>query len=75
MLPLAGLGMDWSQVLAHEEEFHEGYPGYVTSKNGPRAEDQELEDIQDKLISASGSTRSPKSHPDKSHWAKDCNSP
>ena len=65
VLPLAGVGKDWSQVLAHEEEFHEGYPGYVTSKNGPRAEDQELEDIQDKLISASGSTRSPKSHPDK----------
>ena len=46
VLPLAGLGKDWSPVLAHEEEFHEGYPGYVTSKNGPRAKDQDLEDIQ-----------------------------
>ena len=46
VLPLAGLGKDWTPVLAQEEEFHEGYPGYVTSKNGPRAKDQDLEDIQ-----------------------------
>ena len=39
VLPLAGLGKDWSPVLAHEEEFHEGYPGYVTSKNGPKAKE------------------------------------
>ena len=46
VLPLAGLGKDWSPVLAHEEEFHEGYPGYVTSKNGPKAKDHDLEAVQ-----------------------------
>ena len=58
VLPLAGLGKDWTPVLAQEEEFHEGYPGYVTSKNGPRAKDQDLEDIQVHMRHLHGRQRS-----------------
>lgn len=46
ILPLHGLEPKWQPRLATEEEFHTYNPGYCTSKNGPRWEDEALAKVQ-----------------------------
>jgi diadenosine tetraphosphate (Ap4A) HIT family hydrolase len=50
ILPLHGLEADWSAVLNHDEEF----PGYLSTKNGPKLRDEELDDIRKRVIQHSG---------------------
>ncbi|KAK4158062.1 hypothetical protein C8A00DRAFT_28962 [Chaetomidium leptoderma] len=45
VLPLHGLGENWEPVTSDVTEFHEGFPGYVSSKDGPRMADDRLDDI------------------------------
>jgi beta-aspartyl-peptidase (threonine type) len=42
ILPLHGLGDKWEPVTSNVTEFHEGFPGYVSSKDGPRMADDRL---------------------------------
>ncbi|KAF2020256.1 N-terminal nucleophile aminohydrolase [Aaosphaeria arxii CBS 175.79] len=35
ILPLHGLEKTWKPVTSHEKEFHETFPGYISSKDGP----------------------------------------
>ena len=46
IVPLHGLSDDWHPILAEDTEYHETYPGYITSKNGPKMDDAKLTEIQ-----------------------------
>ncbi|XP_019627064.1 PREDICTED: uncharacterized protein LOC109471959 isoform X1 [Branchiostoma belcheri] len=52
VLPLDSLGNKWAPVLAKETEFNTVYPGYITTKSGPRAEDSALDVIQSRILQA-----------------------
>ncbi|KAL0992483.1 hypothetical protein UPYG_G00093910 [Umbra pygmaea] len=49
VLPLHGLKPDWCPYLAGEEDFQPYDPGYCSSKNGPRWEDVDLDQVQVKI--------------------------
>lgn len=40
---------EWQQHNSHVEKFFDQYEGYVSSHNGPRADDNELKSIADKI--------------------------
>ena len=54
LLPLHGLSKEWTHISSNLKEFYETYPGYITSKDGPRMADERLDKICGKLRSASG---------------------
>ncbi|KAL9001596.1 MAG: hypothetical protein Q9188_005442 [Gyalolechia gomerana] len=41
---------DWEPVINEEEEFHPSFPGFLTSKNGPKLNDSELTATQAKIL-------------------------
>ena len=45
VIPLHGLQRNWAQVTSFEKEFHESFPGYISSKDGPQMNASRLEDI------------------------------
>lgn len=47
----ANLG-EWQPILSKNPEFNKTYPGYVTSKSGPKADVSELEEVAKKLRKA-----------------------
>lgn len=49
LIPLHGLNHEWQPVIHQEVEFHETYPGYCDSKNGPRLSDDALNQMQKML--------------------------
>ena len=51
LAPLHGLNDEWKPVLAVEEEFSETYPGYISSKNGPKWDNAKLDEIKTKIKS------------------------
>ncbi|XP_013384130.1 uncharacterized protein LOC106154348 [Lingula anatina] len=53
LVPLHGLGQVWEPVTSADEEYNEEYPGYVSSKNGPRLSNQELDRIKKSITSLS----------------------
>ncbi len=54
LIPLHGLGNHWSPVTHIMEEYNPTYPGYLTSKNGPKSPNDVLNNIQKRLIAVSG---------------------
>ena len=48
LIPLHGLSKDWAAVTHAEEEFHSHYPGYISSKNGPKQSNEDLDRIREK---------------------------
>ncbi|KAG5638098.1 hypothetical protein H0H81_001865 [Sphagnurus paluster] len=54
LIPLHGLGECWNPVTHATEEYNPIYPGYLTSKNGPRSSTEELNNIQQRLVAVSG---------------------
>ncbi|OXV07801.1 hypothetical protein Egran_04434, partial [Elaphomyces granulatus] len=54
LLPLRGLSKDWIQVTSDLKEFHEVYPGYVSSQDGPRMDGNRLYEICSKIQKVSG---------------------
>ena len=54
LIPLHGLNMYWSPVTHAKEEYDSTYPGYLTSKSGPKSPNDVLNDIQKRLIAVSG---------------------
>lgn len=46
LTPMHGLGDDWVAVTHVEEEFHGHYPGYISSKNGPKQSNEDLDRIR-----------------------------
>lgn len=58
IVPLHGLSNEW-QAVTHDgpKEFHEEYPGYITSKDGPPMNESFLDEICRQIQEASGITR------------------
>ena len=54
LIPLHGLSDHWSFIEYTEEEYHTSFPGYLTSKNGPKSTAEELDKIQRRLTAVSG---------------------
>ena len=54
LIPLHGLGIDWEPITTDALEYHESYPGYITSKNGPKLPDAHLNVIRDLITAVSG---------------------
>lgn len=46
LTPMHGLSDDWVAVTHVEEEFHSHYPGYISSKNGPKQSNEDLDRIR-----------------------------
>lgn len=49
LIPLHGISDVWKPCVCSELEFHHSYPGYCSSKNGPKASDDDLNEIQNKI--------------------------
>ncbi|KAL9078332.1 MAG: hypothetical protein Q9157_002763 [Trypethelium eluteriae] len=45
MIPLHGLSEEWKPVIGNANEFHEEFPGYITSKDGPEMDKDRQEQI------------------------------
>ncbi|KAF9258044.1 HIT-like protein [Marasmius fiardii PR-910] len=56
LIPLHGLdrGGDWKPILHEREEFHSTYPGFLTSKSGPKLGNEELDTIRDRITAVTG---------------------
>lgn len=54
ILPLHGLSKDWKSVTSELQEFHEYFPGYVTSKDGPHMPTARLDEMCGKIRAVSG---------------------
>ena len=54
LVPLHGLSKEWSPIVHENLEYHETFPGYLTSKNGPKIPDNSLNEIQSRIVRISG---------------------
>lgn len=54
ILPLHGLSTDWKRVTSSQQEFHEYFPGYISSADGPRMDASRLDHICAKIQNVSG---------------------
>lgn len=54
ILPLHGLSQDWRPITSDTKEFHEHFPGYISSKDGPEMEKSRLDNICSTLRAVSG---------------------
>lgn len=54
LLPLHGPSKDWIQVTSDLKEFHEVYPGYISSQDGPKMDGNRLYEICSKIQKISG---------------------
>ncbi|KAL8938578.1 MAG: hypothetical protein Q9211_003145 [Gyalolechia sp. 1 TL-2023] len=50
LIPLLGLSKVWEPIIHKKEEFHASFPGFLTSKNGPKLNDSELTATQVKIL-------------------------
>ena len=70
LILLHGLSDHWSSIEYAEEEYHTTFPGYLTSKNGPKSTAEEFGEIQRRLMAVSG-LKVPFDHiPERSHRPK-----
>ncbi len=54
IIPLHGLKKDWERINSPKKEFHESFPGYISSMDGPQMNASRLGDICVKIQKASG---------------------
>lgn len=54
LLPLHDLSKDWEAVVHNEEEYNASFPGYLTSKNGPKMADAFLEETRSCIAAITG---------------------
>ncbi|KAI9663920.1 MAG: hypothetical protein M1821_007411 [Bathelium mastoideum] len=54
LLPLHGLSTDWKPVTCDQTEFHETFPGYVSSKDGPPMDASRLDEVCSNIRMISG---------------------
>lgn len=58
IIPLHGLSHEWNPITSGGPDvFYEEYPGYISSKNGPRMSDSKLGEICTRIQTVSGITR------------------
>ncbi|KAK3172845.1 hypothetical protein OEA41_006170 [Lepraria neglecta] len=53
LIPLHGLAKEWKPVIFDEHEFHDTFPGYLTTKNGPVIDDATLVATQSRIADVS----------------------
>lgn len=46
LIPFHGLSAEWKLTADLDEEYHISYPGYISSKNGPKSSNATLDEIQ-----------------------------
>ena len=56
LIPLHGLSKEWQPVLHVVEEYDATFPGYLTSKNGPRMDEGTLDKFQTSISNVTGIT-------------------
>jgi len=56
LIPLHGLTKEWNPVVHDVEEYHATFPGYLTSKNGPKMADSFLDEIRARINTMTGIT-------------------
>jgi histidine triad (HIT) family protein len=49
LYPAIGLNREFEEVIAEEKVHFDGYPGYVTTLMGPRADGEELKKLQKEI--------------------------
>ena len=54
LIPMHGLTKDWRPIMHEEQEYHEMFPGYLTTKPGPTTPDKTLDEIQSRIARVSG---------------------
>lgn len=54
LVPLHGLSKDWKAVVHNQEEYNALFPGYLTSKNGPKMADAFLEETRFRIAATTG---------------------
>jgi beta-aspartyl-peptidase (threonine type) len=54
LIPLHGLSDQWHRITSSGQEYHTTFPGYLSSRTGPKAPTEDLIAIQTRLMSASG---------------------
>ncbi|TRM66565.1 hypothetical protein BD626DRAFT_483101 [Schizophyllum amplum] len=54
LIPMHGLGDEWQPILHAKEVSYPTWPGYFTSKNGPRMKNEDLDATQAKILAAAG---------------------
>ncbi|KAM0563573.1 hypothetical protein ACHAPJ_001297 [Fusarium lateritium] len=54
VLPLHGLGKDWRPITSDIKEFHENFPGHVSSKDGPMIEASRMDEFSSRIRRISG---------------------
>ena len=45
IIPLHGLNQKWQPITYAEKEYHEDFPGYITSKSGPTMSESKLDEV------------------------------
>lgn len=56
LIPLHGLGEKWKPVTHETVEYHATFPGFITSKNGPKLSDADLDATREIITAVSGLT-------------------
>lgn len=54
LIPLHGISKDWTAIVHNQEEYNALYPGYLTSKNGPKMADAFLEEMRFRIAATTG---------------------
>ena len=52
LIPMHGVGKEWQPITNNMKEFNDYYPGYVSSLDGPRMEDKQLDQIRSLIQTA-----------------------
>lgn len=56
LIPLHGLDKDWRPIIHEAIEYHQSYPGYITSKSGPMLSNADLNATRKLITAVSGLT-------------------
>lgn len=54
LIPLHGISKEWTAIIHNQEEYNALYPGYLTSKNGPKMADAFLDEIRSRIAAITG---------------------
>ena len=54
LIPLHGVSKEWTAMVHNQEEYNALYPGYLTSKNGPKMADAFLEETRLRIAATTG---------------------
>lgn len=54
LIPLHGLGEKWTPVTHDTVEYHATFPGFITSKNGPKLSDADMDATREIVTAVSG---------------------